>query len=104
LINQTGYIAVLAVGRRCDRDSPYRLVGRLPWPALRCCAIAMVQWFWPVYVIPLVLVLGIIAGLISAFRCYFGSHPLSLPAGWLIRRGPAQVTAGTGTIIIPSCL
>lgn len=107
LINQTGYIAVLAVGmtlviviRHIDLS-----VGFLAGFLGAVAAIAMVQWFWPVYaVIPFVLVLGIIAGLISAFLvAYFGIPSfVATLAGWLIYRGLLlQVTAGTGTIIIP---
>ncbi len=68
-------------------------------------AIAMVQWILPVYaVIPLVLGLGIIAGLITALSgglfwhpvlCGYAGRLVDLP--WLL----LQVTAGTGTIIIP---
>jgi putative multiple sugar transport system permease protein len=107
LINQTGYIAVLAVGmtlviviRHIDLS-----VGFLAGFIGAIVAIALVQWMMPVVVvIPLALVLGIIAGLITAFLvAYFGipSFVASL-AGWLIYRGLLlQVTMGTGTIIIP---
>jgi putative multiple sugar transport system permease protein len=59
----------------------------------------------PVWVvIPLVLLLGIVAGLITAFpvaQLGIPSFVASL-AGWLIYRGAlVLVTAGTGTIIIP---
>lgn len=107
LINQTGYIAVLAVGmtlviviRHIDLS-----VGFLAGFLGAIAAIAMVQWLWPVAaVIPLVLVLGVLAGLISAFLvAYFGIPAfVATLAGWLIYRGLLlQVTAGTGTIIIP---
>lgn len=107
LINQTGYIAVLAVGmtlviviRHIDLS-----VGFLAGFLGAIAAIAMVQWFWPLgAVIPLVLVLGVLAGLISAFLvAYFGIPAfVATLAGWLIYRGLLlQVTAGTGTIIIP---
>ena len=110
LINQTGYIAVLAVGmtlviviRHIDLS-----VGFLAGFLGAVAAIAMVQWLWPVYaVIPFVLVLGIIAGLISAFLvAYFGIPSfVATLAGWLIYRGLLlQVTAGTGTIIIPDAM
>ena len=107
LINQTGYIAVLAVGmtlviviRHIDLS-----VGFLAGFLGAIAAIALVQWTMPVIVvIPIVLVLGIFAGLITAFMvAYFGipSFVASL-AGWLIYRGLLlQVTMGTGTIIIP---
>jgi putative multiple sugar transport system permease protein len=107
LINQTGYIAVLAIGmtlviviRHIDLS-----VGFLAGFLGAVAAIAMVQWLWPVgLVIPLVLLLGIVAGLITAFLvAYFGIPAfVATLAGWLIYRGLLlQVTAGTGTIIIP---
>jgi putative multiple sugar transport system permease protein len=69
-------------------------------------AIAMVQWGLPtIVVIPLVLALGIVGGLITAFpvaQLGIPSFVASL-AGWLIYRGMLQLTtAGTGTIIIPN--
>jgi putative multiple sugar transport system permease protein len=108
LINQTGYIAVLAVGmtlviviRHIDLS-----VGFLAGFLGAVAAIAMVQWSWPVVaVIPLVLVMGVIAGLITAFLvAYFGIPAfVATLAGWLIYRGLLlQATAGTGTIIIPN--
>ena len=81
LINQTGYIAVLAVGmtlviviRHIDLS-----VGFLAGFLGAIAAIALVQWLWPVAaVIPFVLILGVFAGLISAFlAAYFGYQPLS---------------------------
>ncbi|MBM4425318.1 MAG: sugar ABC transporter permease [Chloroflexi bacterium] len=107
LLNQTGYIAVLAVGMtlviviRCIDLSVGFLAGFLGAVA----AIALVFWGLPVYVvIPLVLALGIVAGLLTAFlvaQMGIPSFVASL-AGWLIYRGAIQlVTAGTGTIIIP---
>jgi putative multiple sugar transport system permease protein len=107
LINQTGYIAVLAVGmtlviviRHIDLS-----VGFLAGFLGAIAAIALVQWLWPLpAVIPLVLLLGVLAGLVSAFLvAYFGIPAfVATLAGWLIYRGLLlQVTAGTGTIIIP---
>ncbi len=107
LINQTGYIAVLAVGmtlviviRHIDLS-----VGFLAGFLGAVAAIALVRWAMPVgVVIPMVLLMGVVAGLITAFMvAYFGipSFVASL-AGWLIYRGLLQlVTRGTGTIIIP---
>ena len=106
LVNQTGYVAVLAIGmtlviviRHIDLS-----VGFLAGFLGAIAAIAMVQWGWSVWAaIPLVLVLGIIAGLISAFLvAYFGIPAfVATLAGWLIYRGLLlQVTAGTGTIIV----
>jgi putative multiple sugar transport system permease protein len=106
LLNQTGYIAVLAVGmtlviviRHIDLS-----VGFLAGFLGAVAAIALSRWGLPVYVvIPLVLALGAIAGLITAFpvaQLGIPSFVASL-AGWLIYRGfLQQVTEGTGTIII----
>src|SRR5690349_21258999 len=107
LLNQTGYIAVLAVGmtlviiiRHIDLS-----VGFLSGFLAAIATIAMVSWHWPVYaVIPLALVLGVMAGLITAFLV----AQLGIPAfvatlgGWLAYRGALLLAlAGTGTIIIP---
>ncbi|NTW03451.1 MAG: sugar ABC transporter permease [Oscillochloris sp.] len=106
LLNQTGYIAVLAVGmtlviviRHIDLS-----VGFLAGFFGAVAAIAMVRWGLPVFlVIPMVLALGVVAGLITSFpvaQLGIPSFVASL-AGWLIYRGFLQlVTAGTGTIII----
>lgn len=108
LLNQTGYIAVLAVGmtlviviRHIDLS-----VGFLAGFLGAVAAIAMVFWGLPVWlVIPLVLGLGAIAGLITAYpvaQLGIPSFVASL-AGWLIFRGAILlVTMGTGTIIIPN--
>jgi len=107
LLNQTGYIAVLAVGmtlviviRQIDLS-----VGFLAGFLGAIAAIALAFWNWPVYlVIPFVLGLGIIAGCITAFpvaQLGIPSFVASL-AGWLIYRGAILlVTLRTGTIIIP---
>ncbi|MGQ0601351.1 MAG: sugar ABC transporter permease, partial [Anaerolineales bacterium] len=107
LLNQTGYIAVLAVGmtlviviRHIDLS-----VGFLAGFLGAVAAIALVSWGWPVVVaIPVVLVLGAVAGLITAFpvaQLGIPSFVASL-AGWLIYRGLLLLaTEGTGTIIIP---
>jgi len=106
LLNQTGYIAVLAVGmtlviviRHIDLS-----VGFLAGFLGAVAAIALSRWGLPVYVVvPLVLALGAVAGLITAFpvaQLGIPSFVASL-AGWLIYRGfLQQVTEGTGTIII----
>ena len=108
LLNQTGYIAVLAVGmtlvivvRHIDLS-----VGVLAGFLGAVAAIALVQWKLPVVaVIPLVLALGVLAGMITALlvaQLKIPSFVASL-AGWLIFRGMILlVTAGTGTIIIPN--
>ena len=107
LLNQTGYIAVLAVGmtlviviRQIDLS-----VGFLAGFLGAIAAIALAFWNWPVYiVIPFVLFLGVIAGCITAFpvaQLGIPSFVASL-AGWLIYRGAILlVTLNTGTIIIP---
>lgn len=107
LLNQTGYIAVLAVGmtlviviRHVDLS-----VGFLAGFLGAVTAIALVFWKLPVVVVlPLVLALGVVAGLITAFpvaQLKIPSFVASL-AGWLIYRGALQLaTAGTGTIIVP---
>jgi putative multiple sugar transport system permease protein len=107
LVNQSGYIAVLAVGmtlviviRQIDLS-----VGFLGGFLGAVAAIAMVQWNLPVYiVIPMTMVLGILAGMLTAFlvaQLGIPSFVASL-AGWLIYRGAILVvTESTGTIIIP---
>jgi putative multiple sugar transport system permease protein len=107
LVNQTGYIAVLAVGmtlviviRHIDLS-----VGFLGGFLGAIAAIAMVEWNFPVYVaIPFTLVLGVLAGLITAFLVVQMKIPafVATLAGWLIYRGAILVvTESTGTIIIP---
>lgn len=108
LLNQTGYIAVLAVGmtlviviRQIDLS-----VGFLAGFLGAVAAIALTAWGLPtIVVVPLVLVLGALAGLVTAFpvaQLGIPSFVASL-AGWLIYRGALQlVTEGTGTINIPN--
>ncbi|MCU0489708.1 MAG: hypothetical protein MUE67_12260 [Anaerolineales bacterium] len=106
LLNQVGYIAVLAVGmtlviviRHIDLS-----VGFLAGFLGAVAAIAMKSWGLPVYlVIPLVLGLGTVAGMITALPVAKMGVPAFVTslAGWLIYRGAlGVVTAGTGTIII----
>ncbi len=102
LLNQTGYIAVLAVGmtlviviRHIDLS-----VGFLAGFLGAIAAIALVFWHMPVYlVIPFVLGLGCVAGAATAFlvaQLGIPSFVASL-AGWLIYRGAILlVTMGTG--------
>lgn len=108
LLNQTGYIAVLAVGmtlviviRHIDLSVGY-LAGFLGAMA----AIGMVSWHLPFYiVIPMVMGMGIIAGLFTAFPVAQLGIPAFVAslAGWLIYRGALLlVTLKTGTIIIPN--
>ncbi len=106
LLNQAGYIAVLAVGmtlviviRHIDLS-----VGFLSGFLGAIAAVAMVYWHLPVYLtIPLVLVFGLAAGLVTAFpvaRLGIPSFVASL-AGWLIYRGALLlITNKSGTIKI----
>ena len=106
LLNQTGYIAVLAVGmtlviviRHIDLS-----VGFLSGFIGAIAAIAMASWHFSIFaVIPLALIVGIAAGLLTAYLV----AQLGIPAfvatlgGWLAYRGALLlITAGTGTIII----
>jgi putative multiple sugar transport system permease protein len=106
LVNQTGYIAVLAVGmtlviviRHIDLS-----VGFLAGFLGAVAAIAMIDWGLPVYlVIPLVLFIGILAGRLTSFMVADLGIPafVATLAGWLGYRGALQlVTRSTGTIII----
>ncbi len=106
LVNATSYIAVLAVGmtlviviRHIDLSVGY-LAGTLGAVA----AISMKYWLIPVGVtIPLVLALGVIAGLVSAFLIAQMRIPafVATLGGWLFYRGLLQLaTIKTGTIII----
>jgi putative multiple sugar transport system permease protein len=108
LINQSGFIAVLAVGmtlviviRHIDLS-----VGSLAGFLGAVVAIALVSWNLPLFLaIPVVLVFGIIAGLVSGFLVAEMEIPafVATLAGWLGYRGALQlVTRGTGTIIIPN--
>jgi putative multiple sugar transport system permease protein len=106
LLNQTGYIAVLAVGmtlviviRHIDLS-----VGFLAGFMGAVAAIALSSWGLPtIVVVPMVMAFGLMAGLVTAFpvaQLGIPSFVASL-AGWLIYRGALQlVTEGTGTIII----
>lgn len=106
LVNQTGYIAVLGVGmtliiviRHIDLS-----VGFLSGFLGAIAAIALRFWGLPVWiVIPMVLVLGTIAGLISGFLVAQMKIPafVATLAGFLAYRGGILLlTESTGTIII----
>jgi putative multiple sugar transport system permease protein len=108
LFNQMGYIAVLAIGmtlviviRHIDLS-----VGFLAGFLGAVAAIALTQWGFPVWlVIPMVMVFGIGAGLITGLMVAKFGIPafVATLAGWLIYRGALlQVTLKTGTIIIPN--
>lgn len=106
LLNQTGFVAVLAIGmtlviviRHIDLS-----VGFLAGFLGAVAAILMVQVQMPVLlVIPVVLALGVVAGLLSAVLIAKLGIPsfVATLAGWLIYRGVLLlVTLDTGTIII----
>lgn len=106
LVNAMSYIAVLAVGmtlviviRHIDLSVGY-LAGFLGAIA----AIALKYWHLPVYAtIPLILAIGVCAGLFTAFLVAQMRIPafVATLAGWLGYRGALQlVTVKTGTIII----
>ena len=108
LVNQMGYIAVLAIGmtwviviRHIDLS-----VGFLAGFLGAIAAIGLTAWGLPVWlVIPMVLVLGVGTGLISATMIAKFEIPsfVATLAGWLIYRGALlQATLKTGTIIIPN--
>ena len=106
LINQTGYIAVLAIGmtlviiiQHIDLSVGY-LSGFLGAVA----ATAMESWHFSVYAsIPLTVALGILAGIITAFLVAQMKIPafVATLAGWLGYRGALQLTTmSKGTIVI----
>ncbi len=108
LVNQTGYIAVLAVGmtlviiiQHIDLS-----VGFLAGFLGAVAAIAMTQWNLPVApTILFVFACGLLAGLLTAFLVAQLGIPsfVATLAGWLGYRGAEQlVTVSTGTIIIPT--
>ncbi|MHB8106572.1 MAG: sugar ABC transporter permease [Candidatus Cryosericum sp.] len=108
LIDQTGYLAVLAVGMTLViviRDIDLS-VGFLAGFLGAVAAISMVSWHLPVYAcIPLVLGLGVLAGLLTGFLVAQMKIPafVATLAGWLGYRGALQLaTMSRGTIIIPS--
>ncbi len=106
LVEATSYIAVLAVGmtlviviRHIDLSVGY-LAGTLGAVA----AILLKYWHVPVFAtIPTVLILGILAGLVTAFLVAQMRIPafVATLGGWLFYHGTLQlVTKSTGTIII----
>ncbi|WP_453991493.1 sugar ABC transporter permease [Bacillus nitroreducens] len=106
LLDSAGYIAVLAVGvmlviviRHIDLS-----IGFLAGFLGAIAAILLMQYGFPVYiVVPLILVLGTIAGLITGFLVAKVGIPafVATLAGWLIYRGAIlQVTEKSGTIIV----
>jgi putative multiple sugar transport system permease protein len=106
LINQMGYIAVLAVGmtliiviRHIELSVGY-LAGFLG----AFSAIALTFWGWPIYaVIPAVMILGILAGMLTATPVAKLGVPAfvsTMAAGLIFRGALLLVTMGTGTIVI----
>jgi len=106
LLNQMGYIAVLAVGmtlviviRHIDLSVGY-LAGFLG----AATAIALTFWGLPVFaVIPIVLILGVLSGLLTATPIAKLGVPAfvsTISAGLIFRGALLLVTMGTGTIII----
>jgi len=106
LLNQTGYIAVLAVGmtlviviRHIDLS-----VGFLSGFLAAIATIGMVSYHLPWYVVILMaLALGIVAGSITAFLVAKVGIPafVATLGGWLVYRGLLLlVLASTGTIIV----
>lgn len=106
LINQMGYIAVLAVGmtliiviRHIELSVGY-LAGFLGAFA----AIAMTFWGWPVFaVIPAVMIMGTLAGMLTATPVAKLGVPAfvsTMAAGLIFRGALLLVTMGTGTIVI----
>lgn len=106
LLNQMGYIAVLAVGmtlviiiRHIDLSVGY-LAGFLGAFA----AIALTSWNLPVgAVIPIVLILGVLSGLLTSTPIAKLGVPAfvsTMAAGLIFRGALLLVTMGTGTIII----
>ncbi|MEN1966670.1 sugar ABC transporter permease [Lentibacillus sp. N15] len=106
LLDSAGYIAVLAVGvmlviviRHIDLS-----IGFLAGFLGAIAAILLMQAGLPVYiVIPIILVLGIVAGSITGFLVAKVGIPafVATLAGWLIYRGAILlVTEKTGTIVI----
>jgi len=106
LINQMGYIAVLAVGmtliiviRHIELSVGY-LAGFLG----AFSAIALTFWGWPIFaVIPAVMILGILAGMMTATPVAKLGVPAfvsTMAAGLIFRGALLLVTMGTGTIVI----
>jgi putative multiple sugar transport system permease protein len=105
LINQTGYVAVLAIGmtiiliiKHIDLSVGY-VAGFLGAVA----AILMKNGLSPLIVIPIILVLGVCVGLYQGFLVAKVGVPafVTTLAGMFIFRGLlSRVTAGTGTIIV----
>jgi putative multiple sugar transport system permease protein len=107
LLNQTGYLAVLAIGMTLVFIIRYfdMSVGYLSGFLGAIAANAMVYWGFPSpLAILLVLAIGLIAGLLMAIPIARLGVPafIATLAGWLIYRGALLLaTLRSGTIIIP---
>jgi putative multiple sugar transport system permease protein len=107
LLNQTGSLAVLAIGMTLVIVIRYfdMSVGYLSGFLGAIAAIAMVTWGLPSWLaIIVVLALSILAGLLTAAPIASLGVPafVTTLAGWLIYRGALLLaTLNTGTIIIP---
>jgi putative multiple sugar transport system permease protein len=107
LLNQTGYLAVLAIGMTLVFIIRYfdMSVGYLSGFLGAIAANAMVFWGFPSpFAILLVLAIGLIAGLLMAIPIARLGVPafIATLAGWLIYRGALLLaTLRSGTIIIP---
>jgi putative multiple sugar transport system permease protein len=106
LVNATSYIAVLAVGMTVVIIIGHidLSVGFLTGFLGALAALALKYWGLPVYAaIPLVLALGVLAGLVTGFLVAQMGIPsfVATLAGWLGYRGALQfATVSTGTIIV----
>ena len=107
LVNQAGFIIVIAVGmtfviviRHIDLS-----VGFLAGFLGAVAAVGLTQWDLPVWVvIPMTLVFGILSGLLTSFLVAYVGIPafVATLAGWLGYRGAlGLITRATGTIVIP---
>ena len=105
LINQTGYVAILAIGmtliliiKHIDLSVGY-VAG-----FLGAVAATFMTWGWPVYiVIPVIMVCGLVVGTYQGFLVAQVQVPafVTTLAGMFIFRGLLNmVTSGSGTIIV----
>jgi len=107
LLNQTGFLAVLAVGMTLVMIIRYfdMSVGYLSGCLGAIAAIAIVSWHAPWWLsIVFVCLLGLFAGFLTAAPIASLGVPafVTTLAGWLVYRGVLLlVTSSTGTIIIP---
>ena len=106
LINQTGYVAVLAVGMTCILIIKHidLSVGYVAGFLGAVAATLITFNGWPLYlVLPLILVMGILIGVYQGFLVSVIKVPafVTTLAGQFIFRGLLMlITAGSGTIIV----